>query len=375
VISYSGQWIGTYKGTNSGTFVVEIDEVFGRYEGTAVAWDNSVSGYGSVVKIQAPINSSGIHLKNLDVLIVFQNGNTVPMTVIDDLRVKSGVLFPTKVDVEIAFKQNAMEASWVSSIGTAGAGNAIAQRTQAQQVSVLKPKVFRNWGSFKAAVNKFEPKRFIYRGQESNRWRLRSSYHRTGRASLDRYTQVDVQELQKTFSSLSSHHFDLENPVHYAAFLNLAQHHGYPTPLLDWSWSPYIAAYFAFRKSPERSNTKRRTRVFKFDAANWNNLPRATKIAPVPPTVTILDALAFGNPRAIPQQSISTFSNVDDIESHIQKVEEIKGHQYLEAFDLPLSERANVMRELDLMGINAGSLFPGFDGACEALRERNFSII
>jgi hypothetical protein len=32
------------------------------------------------------------------------------------------------------------------------------------------------------------------------------------------------------------------------------------------------------------------------------------------------------------------------------------------------------MRELGYMGITAGSLFPGIDGACEELRERNFDI-
>jgi hypothetical protein len=41
-------------------------------------------------------------------------------------------------------------------------------------------------------------------------------------------------------------------------------------------------------------------------------------------------------------------------------------------FDLPASERATVMAELELMGINAGSLFPGLDGACEQLKERFF---
>jgi hypothetical protein len=89
--------------------------------------------------------------------------------------------------------------------------------------------------------------------------------------------------------------------------------------------------------------------------------------------VTIINALAFGNARAIPQQSLSLTSNVDDIENHIALVEGERGERYLEVFDLPASDRNFIMKELALMGITAGALFPGLDGACESLRERNFS--
>ena len=43
-------------------------------------------------------------------------------------------------------------------------------------------------------------------------------------------------------------------------------------------------------------------------------------------------------------------------------------------FRVPISERKTVVHELGYMGITAGSLFPGLDGACEELRERNFEI-
>jgi len=48
--------------------------------------------------------------------------------------------------------------------------------------------------------------------------------------------------------------------------------------------------------------------------------------------------------------------------------------KYLQAIDLPVRERKRVIRELGYMGITAGSLFPGLDGACEELAERNFPI-
>jgi hypothetical protein len=53
-------------------------------------------------------------------------------------------------------------------------------------------------------------------------------------------------------------------------------------------------------------------------------------------------------------------------------MERMNGKQYLQIIDLPISERPTVMRELSLMGVTAGSLFPGLDGACEELRERFF---
>jgi len=74
----------------------------------------------------------------------------------------------------------------------------------------------------------------------------------------------------------------------------------------------------------------------------------------------------------VPQQAISTFTTVDDIETYIQNKSQITKKPYLEVIDLPLSERDHVIRELRLMGITQGSLFPGLDGACQELKERFF---
>jgi hypothetical protein len=90
--------------------------------------------------------------------------------------------------------------------------------------------------------------------------------------------------------------------------------------------------------------------------------------------VTILEPLATNNPRALPQQSLSSVTNVDDLEQHIRKVEEITATSFLTAIDLPASDRRTVMQDLALMGITAGSLFPGIDGACLQLKERFFDL-
>jgi hypothetical protein len=77
----------------------------------------------------------------------------------------------------------------------------------------------------------------------------------------------------------------------------------------------------------------------------------------------------------VPQQALSTVTNVEDIESYIsQKTSERPGRKYLHAIDLPVEQRNEALRELSAMGITAGSMFPGLDGACNQIRDRLFGF-
>lgn len=87
--------------------------------------------------------------------------------------------------------------------------------------------------------------------------------------------------------------------------------------------------------------------------------------------LTVSELLAIDNDRMIPQQSVTTITNVDDIESYIA-LNETEEAQYIWAIDIPLSERSKVITEISYMGITAGSLFPGIDGICEDLKEKHF---
>lgn len=76
----------------------------------------------------------------------------------------------------------------------------------------------------------------------------------------------------------------------------------------------------------------------------------------------------------VPQQAVSTVTNVDDIESYIKGYDTDPSTPLLKIIDLPVRDRTAVMRELSVMGITAASMFPGLDGACEELKERFFLL-
>jgi hypothetical protein len=208
---------------------------------------------------------------------------------------------------------------------------------------------------------------------------LRTYFHRHGsqsrRASLFRFLNTDIQTLHQHLSSLTNHVFNLANPIEHGAFVSLVQHHGYPTPLLDWTYSPYISAYFAFKKLvTDDADAQRKVRIFIFDRQRWrSDFLQLSVLSPALPHFSMLDALAIENPRMVPQQGVLTISNVDDIESYI-RTKEVGGKEYLKVIDLPITERRHALRELSLMGITAGSLFPGLDGACDQLKDRFFPL-
>jgi hypothetical protein len=279
---------------------------------------------------------------------------------------------PVKTEWEIG--TNEISIKWSAENGSTG--EASLHRNQGDKPSELPVLPASTWSDFKDFAVSLEPYRFVFRGQGNNTWRLRIAFHRTGRAALLRFSNRDLTALHRQLSGLTAHRFNLNDALDNAAFLNLVQHHGYPTPLLDWTYSPFIGAYFAFRNlRTSQLLQDQKVRIFILDGSQWNiDWEKAVVISPAFQHLTLIEPLAINNPRALPQQSISLLTNVDDIETFIKERETQRGTTYLRAIDLPVTERWLVMHELALMGINAGSLFPGLDGACEQLRERFFGF-
>ena len=278
----------------------------------------------------------------------------------------------TRADARFTVGDTEIQIVWTTNVNTHG--TATITKSEGAAVSSLVA-LDKSWDEFKTYATGLDRARFIFRGQESNKWKLRTAYHRSGRANLAKFMRQDVYGLFRHLIGSTKHRFNLQDPNDYAAFLALVQHHGYPTPLLDWTLSPFIAAYFAFRASSLRkAPTDAKVRIFVFNAFEWNRIfERAPSLAPAFLHLTVLEPLALDNPRVLPQQGYSLVTNIEDLEWYIA-MKEAGVQKFLTAIDIPASERPRVLRELELMGINGGSLFPGLDGVCLQLKERFFEI-
>ncbi len=105
----------------------------------------------------------------------------------------------------------------------------------------------------------------LYRGQASWRWRLETTLERAATKILtiadyfrflagakpqletftgQRWPEFNIAEIQKTYEAYDSFYFS-EFPSYELCVYS--RHHGFPSPLLDWTRSPYIAAFFAFQ--------------------------------------------------------------------------------------------------------------------------------
>lgn len=227
------------------------------------------------------------------------------------------------------------------------------------------------WNRYKEIVGLEinDRKSFIYRGQSDSRWTLTTSLHRTKQlTSLEDflyYFQNIIPEAQEQVEAWDGTRRDLSNPLEMSQFLAFMQHNGFPTPLLDWTFSPYIAAYFAFEGVNQFDPQSNEVAIYSFDQQAWfdtynpiNNFDDPT------PHVTLLRPTFRGNHKQMLQQGVFWFTNCLDPESHILNNEK-ENLSFLHKYTISVKERPNIMRDLELMGITAMQLNPGIESVCK----------
>jgi len=349
-----GQWIGDYHNKNiSGKLIINIDEVEGHYEGKAFRY---TPGYNNIPTSIAELTTTN---------------TSSEQKIIVDVYTKDSPDQRKEANFTLKILNEELHLNATSSTDPFFTLTCILAKSSENGASKIIGEK-KSWGDFKSYIKNKSKDHYLFRGQEEP-LRLRTSFHRCGRYQIDKFVNEDIPQLHKKLSSITSHFFVLDDPVKNGAFWSLLQHHGYPTPLLDWSYSPYVAAFFAFQKRPKNYDGEELTRIYLFDNDSWKKrYPQISDIHSPYPHLSIMDFASIDNPRMVTQQAATTFTNIEDIEAYVLEKEADDSAQYLQAIDIPAKDREEVMNDLRFMGITAGSLFPGIDGVCEDLKERNF---
>ena len=93
---------------------------------------------------------------------------------------------------------------------------------------------------------------WLYRGQRSAKWPLQTALERCcDRRSIRKADRRDVERRLSREFRRAYHHYSSHVPAKASTleWLALMQHHGAPTRLLDFTYSIYVASYFALEES------------------------------------------------------------------------------------------------------------------------------
>ncbi len=155
---------------------------------------------------------------------------------------------------------------------------------------------------------------------------------------------------------------------HLLEIMALAQHHGVPTRLLDWSKRSYVAAYFA-------ASSALRNRSLWIDnecLAVWAldieciglyknisivNVPGATSknLASQAGVLTLHSQTFKPGETFVPVATEFEFTRLPNTP--------------LFKIAIPVTESKNILKLCELYGVTASTLFPGFDGASKAVHD------
>jgi hypothetical protein len=236
----------------------------------------------------------------------------------------------------------------------------------------------------------------LFRGQGDSGWHLRTTLERRGRSDMtvEAYYRLVAARIKPEVESLTEHNWNVPPFPEVEKLLNdydnfslslvgdgfpgygyliYARHHGFPSPLLDWTRSPYIAAYFAFAKE-KKDVAKRSIYVWcqpKIRPGGTNK----TEIHRLGPYVR-------AHRRHVVQQNDYTlglfFSTADKTWRFVGQEDALRatpaGAQCLWKLNLPSTERAKVLRFLDAFNLNGFSLFGSEESLMETLAIRHIDL-
>jgi hypothetical protein len=217
------------------------------------------------------------------------------------------------------------------------------------------------WSEFYEEVRRFQGCRdYVWRGQEQHGddWKLMSRFDRLPQGGdRDKNLEQHREEFVRAIRGRRG-----PNPPQLTEddLWALGQHHGLATPLLDWTESPFVAAYFAFWRRKE-DPSERVVYGLNRDIERWFSRTPDNRLIAFP------QITAHENARLLAQGGVFTKAlEGGDIKSCVQGCYHEKNHaDRIILVEILISERCRYegLKDLNWMNINHATLFPDIYGA------------
>jgi len=216
---------------------------------------------------------------------------------------------------------------------------------------------------------------YIYRGQREPDWKLTPSIHR-----IEGIKTLKVDTLRSFKQASRGRRGSSPAKLNDDEWWAIGQHHGLKTPLLDWTESPFVAAFFAFASGrPDKDlpksrmvyaiayqQIKKKCEEIKKSGSNPTLGPGTTILGGLD-AIDIISPLVDDNARLVSQGGLFTKSLglTHDIETWVRRY--FKGNDGAMMIKIAiienLGDRNHFLRFLNRMNINYLTLFPDLDGA------------
>lgn len=231
----------------------------------------------------------------------------------------------------------------------------------------------------------------VFRGQSDATWCLKTTLERYPGATRDAlgYFRA-IDGVKSSIESLTGQRWDLPTQPEFSEILARSlpfgwgeipgydymvhlRHHGFPTPLLDWSRSPFVAAFFAFNHALRADGRVAIYAFVEYAGGGKGSSSAQGTIHGLGPHVTT-------HRRHVLQQAEYTictqlvdgkwaYSSHDDA---LLLQDPLDDQDRLWKFTLPASIRESVLQRLDLFNLNAFSLFPSEESLMDTMALRAF---
>lgn len=250
-------------------------------------------------------------------------------------------------------------------------------------------KILKKYGNHEIGGFK-EKNRILFRGQPDSKWELKSTLERVSSSpwTVDKYADLarfcsphiesftdknwNLKPIKKPSKKSGTTPYPFDVPIpHYEYWIYL-RHHGFPSPLMDWTISPYIAAFFAFA---EKNNAKKSSIYMYIESLSGNKTGWVGE-----PQISVRGPYVRTHKRHFLQQSWYTVCSIDQKNTFFFASHEdvfkrgAPGQDVLFKISIPRSERLTALSYLDNVNINHFSLFQSEDSLVRTLAMKEIEL-